>query len=89
MREIQFHKGEFVNKGANGLDICYPETDMKNVCNKNSAGNICYNPPVKFPEGNCDKELDNIIVRFLDFIENADKIANDENERLQRENDDF
>lgn len=81
MRAIQFHKGQYVNKGNCGIDICYPETDGDNDCKKNNAGNICYNPPVNFPEGdNIDKQLDNIVGRFLDFVENEGSIANNEKE---------
>lgn len=89
MRTIQFHKGKYVNKGIKGIDICYTETDRNNDCEINTAGNICYNPPVIFPNGNSSEEFEDIIVRFLDFIENADKIANDSNERVKREKDDF
>lgn len=79
MRAIQFHKDTGkINKGDSGFEICYPETDKDFDFNINSNGNICYNPPVDWPRvdeetGQYDNnDIDEIIGRFLDFIDNSE-----------------
>ncbi len=56
MRAIQFHKEciKGINKGKNEngkvvFDICYPNTADDGARSINSAGNVCYNPPVEWP----------------------------------------
>ena len=78
-----------INKGIdNSFDICYTETDkdstddveINQYYKTNSAGNVCYNPPVKWPikvNGNkieCDSGMiDEIIDWFRFFVETEDK----------------
>ena len=61
MREIQFHTdGGSINIGNEGFNICYPSDDKDNNFKKINSyvtqnrkkierKNICYNPPVSYP----------------------------------------
>ena len=91
MRAIQFHKDDgCINKDSNQqLNICYPNTYKKrkkfSICypknadngniGTNSAGNICYNPPVKWPKKGeeWNNQINDIVESFLDFIINNEK----------------
>ena len=85
MCAIQFHKAKIVsnkspiNCGKNGFEICYTKSDEDYECCTNSNGNVCFNPPVKFPTPDQNdeynpKEIDDIIKHFLVFIELSSRI---------------
>lgn len=82
MNEIQFHKECIpgINKGTDGtFDICYPETDQDYASCSNSAENICFNPPIKFPKDTNDA-INEIIRNFICFIENSGLPLDNKNE---------
>lgn len=93
-KSLQYHRdcskyGYGLNTNKKGeFDICYPFTSKEYDCHVNSAGNICFNPPVSFYP-NCNETKDEhaitILNNFINFIKECDNLISKKNIEIENE----